>query len=144
MQKYLSTPLNEDNVRILLNGLLHVWDQLLSIKPNTSTTQSTFIVHRAANSVDSILNGVDNQMQTWYELAATSKPDITNDVTIIVKTLVEAGALTDRSCRSHTQYRTTSQEIFAGVITNMAALQKWLFDQQSKVVKEFEYNTYKN
>ena len=62
------------------------------------TPQSVHRTANAVNSIDYILNCVDQQIKTGHELAATSKPDITNDVIIIVGTLVEAGALTARSC----------------------------------------------
>ena len=58
------------------------------------TPQNVHRTANAANSIDFILNSVDNQTKTRQELAATSKPDITNDVNLIVQTLVEAGALT--------------------------------------------------
>ena len=44
VQKYLSTPQNEDSVRLLPNGLLNIWDQLSFMKSNRGTNQSTSIV----------------------------------------------------------------------------------------------------
>ena len=44
VQQYLSTPQNEDSIRLLPNGLLNICDQFSFMKSNRGTTQSTSIV----------------------------------------------------------------------------------------------------
>lgn len=71
-------------------------------------------ISKAANAIDNILSKFDEYLKVKPDPSAHAAPDQTSDVTIVVKTLVDAGADTVIANQCHSQFLRVPQEPFSG------------------------------
>lgn len=97
----------------------------------------------AASAIDTILGVFDKHMKVTPDPGTHTQPDQTSDVTIIVKTLVDAGVFTVQANRCHSQFPCVPREMFSGAICNIHRLQEWLQRKREEVRIEMEHRTFK-